>query len=224
MYARHSPFLSLTSSTAVLGILMMVSSMQMQRVYSLGVVLRLSNTRGRIAFASAVNCPYTTCSRAAGAAPLAWVSHQSSCQTDRRRRRRQNQGLDSAQRALFASYSSFSSASTGTDSHNKSRIRLVLDTAHDTEELGALLCTLLLSEEEEEHSKDDSIASSSASSSSSTHTAAGSVIFLQGDLGAGKTCFARGFVRAAVQDWDERVTSPTYLLSNVYQTGQKSLE
>ena len=215
MYARHCRFLPLTSTSAVLVILMMVSTMQMQRVYSLGVVLQLPSTRRRIA--SAVNCPYTTCSRAAGIAPLAWVSrHQSSSNTNRQRRRR---------RALFASSSSFSSTATGTDSsNNKSSIRLVLDTAHDTEELGALLCTLLLAEEEEgEHPKDGST-TASLSTASSTHTAAGSVIFLQGDLGAGKTCLARGFVRAAVQDWDERVTSPTYLLSNVYQTGQNNLE
>jgi hypothetical protein len=224
MYDRHGRFLPLSSIvTAVLVILMMLSTMQIQRVHSLAVAqMRQPSTRRRIAFASAVNCPYTTCSRAAGAAPRAWVSHQSSSSTDRRRRRRQNQGDDSTSNALFASSSSsasFSSAATGTDSHNKSGIRLVLDTADDTEEFGALLCTLLLSEEED-NSINDSTASSLASRTS-THAAAGSVIFLQGDLGAGKTCLARGFVRAAVQDWDERVTSPTYLLSNVYQTGQK---
>jgi hypothetical protein len=206
MYARHCRFLTPLTNTAVLVILMMVT---MQRVYSLGV-LRIPSTRSKIA--SAVNCPYTTCSRAA---PLAWVSHQSSD----RLRRRQNQGVDSASRALFASSSSsssFSSAATGTDSNNKSTIRLVLDTAQDTEELGALLCTFLLAEEEDQNGND-----SSTTASISTHPAAGSVIFLQGDLGAGKTCLARGFVRAAVQDWDQRVTSPTYLLSNVYQTGSQ---
>jgi hypothetical protein len=218
MYARHGRFLPLSSTSAVLVILVMVT-MQIQRVHSLGVThMRLPSTKRRIA--SAVNCPYTTCSRAAGAAPLAWVSHQSSSYTDRRRRRRQNLGVEFISSSLFASSSSLlSSAATGTDSHNKSEIRLVLDTAHDTEELGALLCTLLLAEEE--NTNDDSTESAS---SSSIHSAAGSVIFLQGDLGAGKTCLARGFVRAAVQDWDERVTSPTYLLSNVYQTGQNNLE
>jgi hypothetical protein len=223
MYARHCRFLPLTTTTtAVLVIFLMMVTMQ--RVYSLGV-LRIPSTRRRIA--SAVSCPYTTCRRAA---PLAWVSHQSSSSTDRRRRRRQNQGVDSAPlRALFASSSlssssSSSSAATGTDSNHKTgMIRLVLDTAQDTEELGALLCTFLLAEEEQEqHEKDkSSTAESSSSSASSAHPAAGSVIFLQGDLGAGKTCLARGFVRAAVQDWDQRVTSPTYLLSNVYQTGSK---
>lgn len=45
----------------------------------------------------------------------------------------------------------------------------------------------------------------------------GSIITLEGDLGAGKTAFARGFVRAAVGDWNIRVTSPTFLLSNTYR-------
>ena len=44
----------------------------------------------------------------------------------------------------------------------------------------------------------------------------GDVILLDGDLGAGKTCFSRGFVRAKTGLPDERVTSPTYLLSNAY--------
>jgi tRNA A37 threonylcarbamoyladenosine biosynthesis protein TsaE len=43
------------------------------------------------------------------------------------------------------------------------------------------------------------------------------VIFLDGDLGAGKTCLARGFVRALTGDDTLRVTSPTYLLSNTYR-------
>lgn len=44
----------------------------------------------------------------------------------------------------------------------------------------------------------------------------GDVILLDGDLGAGKTCFSRGFVRGRTGIYDERVTSPTYLLSNSY--------
>jgi tRNA A37 threonylcarbamoyladenosine biosynthesis protein TsaE len=44
------------------------------------------------------------------------------------------------------------------------------------------------------------------------------VICLDGDLGAGKTALSRGFVRAATGDAGLRVTSPTYLLSNAYQT------
>ncbi|KAL7471233.1 hypothetical protein ACHAXS_011522 [Conticribra weissflogii] len=44
----------------------------------------------------------------------------------------------------------------------------------------------------------------------------GDVILLDGDLGAGKTCFSRGFIRGRTGVEDERVTSPTYLLSNSY--------
>eukprot|EP00571_Detonula_confervacea_P005753 CAMPEP_0172325732 /NCGR_PEP_ID=MMETSP1058-20130122/54635_1 /TAXON_ID=83371 /ORGANISM="Detonula confervacea, Strain CCMP 353" /LENGTH=183 /DNA_ID=CAMNT_0013042341 /DNA_START=289 /DNA_END=840 /DNA_ORIENTATION=- len=44
----------------------------------------------------------------------------------------------------------------------------------------------------------------------------GDVILLDGDLGAGKTCFSRGFVRGRTGLENERVTSPTYLLSNTY--------
>ena len=44
----------------------------------------------------------------------------------------------------------------------------------------------------------------------------GDIILLDGDLGAGKTCFSRGFVRGRTGLENERVTSPTYLLSNSY--------
>ena len=44
----------------------------------------------------------------------------------------------------------------------------------------------------------------------------GDIILLDGDLGAGKTCFARGFIRGRTGMEKERVTSPTYLLSNTY--------
>jgi len=50
----------------------------------------------------------------------------------------------------------------------------------------------------------------------SSITQPGDVIFLDGDLGAGKTCFARGFIRSRSGISDLRVTSPTYLLCNTY--------
>ena len=54
-------------------------------------------------------------------------------------------------------------------------------------------------------------------------TEGGDVLLLDGDLGAGKTCFARGFVRARTGVMDLRVTSPTYLLSNTYPTSDGEL-
>ncbi len=50
----------------------------------------------------------------------------------------------------------------------------------------------------------------------SVNTGGGDVVLLDGDLGAGKTCFSRGFVRGRTGRDTERVTSPTYLLSNTY--------
>lgn len=47
-------------------------------------------------------------------------------------------------------------------------------------------------------------------------TQAGDVLCLHGDLGAGKTTFARGFIRGARCMVDLDVTSPTYLLDNSY--------
>jgi hypothetical protein len=57
----------------------------------------------------------------------------------------------------------------------------------------------------------------------------GDVIFLKGDLGSGKTVFARGFIRGALGNWNIDVPSPTYLLSNTYyakadQGSNKDLE
>lgn len=40
---------------------------------------------------------------------------------------------------------------------------------------------------------------------------------LAGDLGAGKTCFSRGFIRSQLEDFELRVTSPSYLLDNSYE-------
>ena len=47
-------------------------------------------------------------------------------------------------------------------------------------------------------------------------SAAGCVVLLDGDYGAGKTCLARGFVQRWLSDPDEAVTSPSYLIDNVY--------
>lgn len=44
----------------------------------------------------------------------------------------------------------------------------------------------------------------------------GDVLLLQGDLGAGKTCFSRGVIRRKLNDPNLRVTSPSYLLDNSY--------
>lgn len=45
-----------------------------------------------------------------------------------------------------------------------------------------------------------------------------SVIALLGDLGAGKTCFARGFIRAMGLPEQIPVTSPTFVVVNTYNT------
>lgn len=68
-------------------------------------------------------------------------------------------------------------------------LRLAVPTPEDMEDVGAVL---------------------------SIGTGGGDTILLGGDLGAGKTCLSRGFVRTRTGDPDMRVTSPTYLLSNSY--------
>jgi tRNA threonylcarbamoyladenosine biosynthesis protein TsaE len=45
----------------------------------------------------------------------------------------------------------------------------------------------------------------------------GDVVFMRGDLGAGKTTISRGFVRNKLNDDEMVVTSPSYLLDNTYQ-------
>eukprot|EP00956_Cyclotella_meneghiniana_P031547 scaffold83134_cov38-Cyclotella_meneghiniana.AAC.1 len=52
----------------------------------------------------------------------------------------------------------------------------------------------------------------------SIQTSASDAIFLDGDLGAGKTCFSRGFIRSR-SGYTGRITSPTYLLCNTYDAG-----
>jgi tRNA threonylcarbamoyladenosine biosynthesis protein TsaE len=50
----------------------------------------------------------------------------------------------------------------------------------------------------------------------------GDVLCLFGDLGAGKTSFARAFIRALTAP-DQEVPSPTFTLAQIYETGE-SLE
>jgi tRNA threonylcarbamoyl adenosine modification protein YjeE len=52
---------------------------------------------------------------------------------------------------------------------------------------------------------------------------AGDVIFLHGDVGAGKSAFARAFVRAVCRDARMEVPSPTFLLQQVYDAYDPTL-
>ena len=49
----------------------------------------------------------------------------------------------------------------------------------------------------------------------------GAVVTLSGDLGAGKTAFARGVLRGL--GYTDRVTSPTFAVANEYQTNGTSV-
>eukprot|EP00903_Cladosiphon_okamuranus_P017126 g15778.t1 len=54
-------------------------------------------------------------------------------------------------------------------------------------------------------------------------TEGGDTVLLHGDLGTGKTCFARGFIRARVGNPCLAVTSPSYLLDNTYKVDDITL-
>jgi hypothetical protein len=100
------------------------------------------------------------------------------------------------QAPIFQQSQSFSDIFDGTINAPSSfyTLKLSIPTSEDMEEMGALLSVLA--------SPPDAI-------------------FLDGDLGAGKTSLARGFVLCKTGQEDSgtsgmRVTSPTYLLSNTY--------
>lgn len=52
---------------------------------------------------------------------------------------------------------------------------------------------------------------------------AGDVLALRGDLGAGKTTFARGLIRALLGDPDAEIPSPTFALAQVYPAPRVSV-
>mmetsp|Transcript_30445 Transcript_30445/g.62155 ORF Transcript_30445/g.62155 Transcript_30445/m.62155 type:complete len:314 (-) Transcript_30445:245-1186(-) len=90
---------------------------------------------------------------------------------------------------LFSSINDESSKPDSSTNSNNYYLELFVPTPEDMEDIGGLL---------------------------SVGSKGGDVILLDGDLGAGKTCFSRGFIRGRTGVEDERVTSPTYLLSNSY--------
>lgn len=60
----------------------------------------------------------------------------------------------------------------------------------------------------------------SVGSEASSQARPGTVFLLEGDIGCGKTCFARGLIRRLLQDEKLLVTSPSYLLDNTYETAE----
>lgn len=104
--------------------------------------------------------------------------------------------------------------SVNQNSNRKKPLTITIPTAQDMEEVGSLFSAIVLEDcFENAFTSTDSL---DDASETAMKTSQGSVMFLDGDLGAGKTSFARGFLRASTGDDTLRVTSPTYLLTNVY--------
>jgi Threonylcarbamoyl adenosine biosynthesis protein TsaE len=89
------------------------------------------------------------------------------------------------------------SSSSSSASSSSSNMTLLLRTPEDMYELGALLSQIA--------------------------TERGDVLWLEGDLGSGKTCFCRGFVQTYLGDTTQRVTSPTYLLCQTYNNDPQAM-
>lgn len=64
----------------------------------------------------------------------------------------------------------------------------------------------------------DEAATAALAAHLATQARAGDVLALSGDLGAGKTAFARAFVRSLPGGEDEEVPSPTFTLVQIYET------
>jgi len=94
--------------------------------------------------------------------------------------------LNFAPRSVLRATSARACAAPGTEPQ---QLSLTLHGAEDTLALGATLATL---------------------------ARAGDAVLLHGDYGAGKTCLARGFLRHWYSGPSEQVTSPSYLIDNVY--------
>jgi hypothetical protein len=100
-------------------------------------------------------------------------------------------------------FSSFSLHAT-----SSKELNLAIPTAEDMEDFGAVMASILLSSDgEKTKSEVEPVA-----------------VFLDGDLGAGKTKWSTGFVHAATGDFSLPVTSPTYLLSNSYHGALHKIE